>query len=74
VCHICIVSEELLAAAFSPHLLSRAPQVHTSGLLNIIGAPHLARDSTYVATYTHTQVPPTMLQGDITTAKCYKAV
>jgi hypothetical protein len=29
-------------------------QVPTSGLLNIIGAPHLAVDSTYAATYSHT--------------------
>jgi hypothetical protein len=28
------------------------PQVPTAGLLNIVGAPHLAHDSTYRATYT----------------------
>ncbi|WIA37366.1 hypothetical protein OEZ86_014294 [Tetradesmus obliquus] len=37
--------------------------VHTSGLLNIIGAPHLAPDSTYVASYTRTLVPPTVMQA-----------
>lgn len=30
-------------------------QVPTAGLLNIIGAPHLATDSTYAATYSHTK-------------------
>lgn len=28
------------------------PQVPTAGLLNIVGAPQLAADSTYVASYT----------------------
>jgi hypothetical protein len=51
-------------SAGAPHTMRHCFQVHTSGLLNIIGAPHLAPDSTYVATYTHTPVPPTMLQGE----------
>jgi hypothetical protein len=43
-------------------------QVHTAGLLNIIGAPHLANDSTYATTYTRSRVSgglaPSLVLGD----------
>lgn len=38
-------------------------QVPTQGLLNIIGAPHLAVDSTYIATYTPTTLPTSKTSG-----------
>lgn len=47
---------------------AHALQVPTSGLLNIIGAPHLAVDSTYVATYTPTPLAASATPADTSAA------
>ncbi|KAF8065849.1 hypothetical protein HT031_002909 [Scenedesmus sp. PABB004] len=49
---------ELAAFDLSAGKLLWRRKVATAGLLNIIGAPHLAPDSTHVATYSGAPLPP----------------